>query len=104
MEITEVRTWVMFYLLSFVVLLVAIFITTQNDSRLWISLMLIIIVVGINFYMLFSELKRYQARKAFMHRMSKFDDTGGGCGLLRPPLVTFNRYCRVARPSAESSA
>jgi ABC-type nickel/cobalt efflux system permease component RcnA len=76
MEITEVRTWVMFYLLSFVVLLVAIFITTRNDSRLWISLMLVIIVVGINFYMLFSELKRYQARKAFMHRMSKFDDTG----------------------------
>lgn len=75
MEITEVRTWVMFYLLSFVVLLVAIFITTQNDSRLWISLMLVIVVVGINFYMLFSELKRYQVRKAFMHRMSKFDDT-----------------------------
>ncbi len=75
MEITEVRTWVMFYLLSFVVLLVAIFITTQNDSQLWISLMLIIIVVGVNFYLLFSELKRYQARKAFMRRMSKFDDT-----------------------------
>ncbi|MCM2466034.1 hypothetical protein DIC75_06840 [Methanoculleus sp. CWC-02] len=76
MGITEVRTWVIFYLLSFVVLLVAIFITTQNDSQLWISLMLIIVVVGVNFFMLFSELKRYQARKAFMHRMSKFDDAG----------------------------
>lgn len=73
MDINEVRTWVMFYLLSFVVLLVAIFITTQNDSQLWVSLMLIIIVVGVNFFMIFSELKRYQARKAFMHRMSKFD-------------------------------
>ena len=75
MDITEVHTWVIFYLLSFVVLLVAIFITTQNDSQLWISLMLIIIVVGVNFYLLFSELKRYQARKAFMHRMSQFDET-----------------------------
>ncbi len=75
MEITEVRMWVIFYLLSFVVLLVAIFITTQNDSQLWVSLMLIIIVVGVNFFLLFSELKRYQARKAFMHRMSKFDET-----------------------------
>ncbi|WP_301677401.1 hypothetical protein [Methanoculleus methanifontis] len=65
----------MFYLISFVVLLVATVITTRNDSRLWISLTLIIIVVGINFYMLFSELKRYQARKAFIRRMSKFDDT-----------------------------
>ncbi len=75
MDVTEVRTWVIFYLLSFVVLLVATFITTQNDGQLWISLMLIIIVVGVNFFLLFSELKRYQARKAFMHRMSKFDDT-----------------------------
>ncbi|MDV2482557.1 hypothetical protein F8E02_11205 [Methanoculleus sp. Wushi-C6] len=75
MEVTEVRTWVIFYLLSFVVLLVATFITTQNDGQLWISLMLIIIVVGVNFFLLFSELKRYQARKAFMHRMSKFDET-----------------------------
>ena len=76
MEITEVRTWVIFYLLSFVVLLVATFITTQNDGQLWISLMLIIIVVGVNFFLLFSELKRYQARKAFMHRMSKFEEPG----------------------------
>jgi ABC-type nickel/cobalt efflux system permease component RcnA len=75
MEVTEVHTWVIFYLLSFVVLLAATFITTQSGSQLWISLMLIIIVVGVNFFLLFSELKRYQARKAFMHRMSKFDDT-----------------------------
>lgn len=80
MEVTEVRTWVIFYLLSFVVLLVATFITTQNDGRLWISLMLIIIVVGVNFFLLFSELKRYQARKAFMHRMSKFDESGAEGG------------------------
>ena len=76
MEVTEVRTWVIFYLLSFVVLLVATFITTQNDGQLWISFMLIIIVVGVNFFLLFSELKRCQSRKAFMHRMSKFDETG----------------------------
>ncbi|MDD2473545.1 MULTISPECIES: hypothetical protein [unclassified Methanoculleus] len=74
MDVTEVRTWVIFYLLSFVVLLVAVFIT-QSDSQLWVSLMLIIVVVGVNFYLLFSELRRYQARKAFMHRMSQFDET-----------------------------
>ncbi|HOI58021.1 MULTISPECIES: hypothetical protein [unclassified Methanoculleus] len=75
MDVTEVRTWVIFYLLSFVVLLVALFITTQNDSRLWISLMLVIVIVGVNFFLLFAELKRYRARKAFMHRMSQFDET-----------------------------
>lgn len=80
MEVTEVRTWVIFYLLSFVALLVATFITTQNDSRLWISLMLIIVVVGVNFFLLFSELKRYHARKARMRRISKIDDVGTGTG------------------------
>ncbi|MDI3507673.1 MAG: hypothetical protein PWQ69_1653 [Methanomicrobiaceae archaeon] len=70
MDITEVRTWVIFYLLSFVVLLVATLITSQG-SQLWISLMLIIIVVGVNFSMLVTELKRYQAKKAFLERISK---------------------------------
>ncbi len=70
MDVTEVRTWVIFYLLSFVVLLVATLITSQG-SQLWISLMLIIIVVGVNFSMLVTELKRYQAKKAFLERISK---------------------------------
>ena len=70
MDVTEVRTWVIFYLLSFVVLLVATLITSQG-SQLWISLMLIIIVVGVNFSILVTELKRYQAKKAFLERISK---------------------------------
>lgn len=70
MDVTEVRTWVIFYLLSFVVLLVATLITSQG-SQLWISLMLIIIVVGVNFFLLVTELKRYQAKKAFLERISK---------------------------------
>lgn len=76
MEVPEVRTWVIFYLLSFVVLLVATFITAQDDGQRWISLMLIIVVVGVNLCLLISELKRYQERKAFMHQMSRFDETG----------------------------
>jgi Flp pilus assembly protein TadB len=61
---------VIFYLLSFVVLLVATLITSQG-SQLWISLMLIIIVVGVNFFLLVTELKRYQAKEAFLKRISK---------------------------------
>jgi len=75
MEIPEVRTWVIFYLLSFVVLLVAICITTQDDGRRWISLMLTLIVVGVNLFLLLSELKRHQARKTLMHEISKFGET-----------------------------
>jgi Flp pilus assembly protein TadB len=80
MEVPEIRTWVIFYLLSFVVLLVAIFITTQNDGQRWVSLMLVIVVVGVNSFLLASELKRHQRKKAFMRRMSKFDETEGDQG------------------------
>ncbi len=77
MDVTEVRTWVIFYLLSFVVLLVAIFITTrEDDGRRWISLMLTLIVVGVNLYLLILELKRHQDRKAFIRQMSKPAETG----------------------------
>jgi hypothetical protein len=76
MEVPEVRTWVIFYLLSFVVLLVAVFITSRDDEQLWISLMLIIVVVGVNFSLLFSELKRYRERRAFIKRMSQFGKSG----------------------------
>lgn len=71
MEVPEIRTWVMFYLLSFVVLLEAIFITTQDAGQRWVSLMLVIVVVGVNLYLLFSELRRHQSRKDFMHQMSE---------------------------------
>jgi cytochrome c biogenesis protein CcdA len=70
MEIPEARTWVIFYLLSFVVLLVSLFLTTQESGQLWISLMLIIVVVGINFATLFSELKKQKEKKQLMKRLS----------------------------------
>jgi len=75
MEIPEVRTWVIFYLLSFVVLLVAICITTQDDGRRWIRSLREAIVVGVNLFLLLSELKRHQARKTLMHEISKFGET-----------------------------
>ena len=75
MEVPEIRTWVIFYLLSFVVLLVAIFITTRNDGQRWISLMLVIVVVGVNSFLLISELRRHQSKKALMRMMSDLDGT-----------------------------
>ena len=54
------------------VLLVTAFITTRSSSRLWVCLTLII--VGVNFYLLISELKRYHAREALMQKMSQFEE------------------------------
>ncbi|RXE56175.1 hypothetical protein ABH15_08430 [Methanoculleus taiwanensis] len=70
MEIPEIRTWVIFYLLSFVVLLVALFLTTRESGQLWISLMLIIVVVGVNFTMLFSELKQQKEKRELSKKLS----------------------------------
>lgn len=50
MEFDEVRTWVIFYLISFVVLLLALFFTTQG-VMLRVGLTLVIVVIAINFLM-----------------------------------------------------
>lgn len=84
MEILEVRTWIVFYLLSFVALLVAVFITTQNDSQRWISLTLVIVVVGVNLYLLLTEIKRHQDKKTFVLEISRLSEN-------EPELEDFGR-------------
>jgi len=77
MDVPELRTWIIFYLLSFVVLLVALSITSHDEGQLWIGFTLIIVVVGVNFALLFSDLKRNKERQDFMRKVSKIgsDDT-----------------------------
>jgi len=79
MELPGLRTWVLFYLLSFVVLLWSAFLSVQG-VMLWVSLMLIIIVVGVNFVTVYNEVKRHTSRKAllrsFTRDIGKDDDTG----------------------------
>lgn len=73
MEIPGIRTWIIYYLISFVVLLWAVFLSVQG-VMLWISLMLVIIVVGMNFSTLSGELKRHAARRAMMKEISQFNE------------------------------
>ena len=70
MDPQEIRTWVIFYLISFVVLLLALFFTTQG-ILLGIGLTLIIVVIGINFYLMLSEIKRVNRKKELMRQLSK---------------------------------
>ncbi|MCC7566472.1 MAG: hypothetical protein KO206_09405 [Methanomicrobiaceae archaeon] len=72
MDVLRLRTWAIFYLFSFVVLLVALFLTIQG-ALLWISLTLVIIVIGLNFFALFSEVKRHKERKAFLQKIYEAD-------------------------------
>jgi len=59
------RTWVIFYLISFVVLLFALFLTSQG-VLLWVSLSLVIALIGVNFFTIFIEINR---RKNRMNRL-----------------------------------
>jgi len=62
MEFPDLRLWVVFYLISFVVLLVAAFLSSQG-VMLWVSLFLVILIVGANFYTVFNQIKAHTARR-----------------------------------------
>ncbi|MBN2733606.1 MAG: hypothetical protein JXQ82_01960 [Methanomicrobiaceae archaeon] len=69
MDTRETQTWVIFYLLSFIVLLLALFFTTQG-ILLGVGLTLIIIVIGINFYLMWNEINRFNRKRELMHQLS----------------------------------
>ncbi|MFZ1127027.1 hypothetical protein [Methanoregula sp.] len=70
MEVPGLRMWIIFYLISFVVLLWAAFLTV-NGTMLWVSLMLVIIVVGANFVTVYNQIKLQTSRKALQSELTK---------------------------------
>jgi uncharacterized BrkB/YihY/UPF0761 family membrane protein len=73
MEIPELRTWIMFYLISFVGLLWAAFLSVQG-VMLWVSLFLVIVIIGINFFTLYNQMKLRASRKEMLrHLVEGFD-------------------------------
>jgi Flp pilus assembly protein TadB len=73
MMLPGIRTWTIFYLLSFASLLWAAFLTAQG-IMLWVSLMLIILVTGVNFSTVFIQIKRYAARQEFQRSLTEAVD------------------------------
>jgi hypothetical protein len=73
MEFGEVRTWVIFYLISFVVLLLALFFTTQG-IMLGIGLTLVIVVIGVNFLIIHAEIKRVNEKKEMLRKFTKKEE------------------------------
>ena len=55
MEIPELRTWIMLYLISFVGLLWATFLSVQG-VMIWVALFLVIVIIGIHFFTLYNQL------------------------------------------------
>ena len=70
MELPGVRQWVVFYLISFVVLLWAAFLSSQG-VMLWVSLLLVIIIIGINFMTVLSQIKAHAARQELQRSLTQ---------------------------------
>ena len=62
MEFPELRTWIMLYLISFVGLLWATFLSVQG-VMLWVSLFLVIVIIGIHFFTLYNQIQLRKQRK-----------------------------------------
>ncbi|OPY38477.1 MAG: hypothetical protein A4E35_00900 [Methanoregula sp. PtaU1.Bin051] len=62
MELPPLHMWIIFYLISFVMLLWAAFLTAQG-VMLWVSFFLVIVVIGVNFWVVYNEIKKHAARK-----------------------------------------
>ena len=73
MEIPELRTWIMLYLISFVGLLWATFLSVQG-VMLWISMFLVIVIIGIHFFTLYNQiLLRRQRKELQQHLIQGFE-------------------------------
>ncbi len=70
MELPGLRTWIVFYLISFVVLLWAAFLSSQG-VMLWVSLLLVILIIGLNFMTVLNQIKAHAARKEFQRSLTK---------------------------------
>lgn len=69
MDVTRKNTWIIFYLISFVVLLWTLFLTTQG-MLLGVGLTLVIVVVGLNVCILSSEFRQLARRRERMKALS----------------------------------
>ena len=68
MEIPELRTWIMLYLISFVGLLWATFLSVQG-VMLWVSMFLVIVIIGIHFFTLYNQIVLRKQRKELQRQL-----------------------------------
>nr|WP_321352090.1 hypothetical protein [uncultured Methanoregula sp.] len=75
MELPSLRTWILFYLLSFVVLLWAAFLSSQG-VMLWVSLLLVLVIIGVNFMTVLNQVKVHAARQELQRKLTEGFERG----------------------------
>ena len=74
MDLQESHTWILFYLISFVVLLVSVFLTSKG-VLMGIGLTMVIVVIGVNLILVLSQIKESTKKRDMMDKISYFDKT-----------------------------
>jgi len=72
MDLPEFRTWIFFYLISSVALLWAAFLSAQG-FMLWVSVLLVLLVIGTNCIFVLAEIRKYAKKREIMKRLSEID-------------------------------
>ncbi|NLO78686.1 MAG: hypothetical protein GX097_09465 [Methanomicrobiales archaeon] len=73
MDPQESHTWILFYLISFVVLLVSVFLTSKG-VLMGIGLTMVIVVIGLNLMFVLGQVKDSTKKKAIMERISRIEE------------------------------
>lgn len=72
MDLRESRTWIIFYLISFVLLLVAVFLTA-NGVLLGVGLTMVIVVIGVNLIFMLGQVKESSKKREMMEKVSHIE-------------------------------
>jgi len=62
MEQPDLRTWIMFFVIALGALLWAVSLSAQGDM-LWVSLLLVIVVLGVTFFKIFKQISANASKK-----------------------------------------
>ncbi len=90
MDLCEARTWIIFYLISFVVLLVSVFLTSKG-VLMGVGLTMVIVVIGINLMFMLGQVKESSKKKELMEKVSHIERNDGGDVVNAAPLPEKKR-------------
>ena len=62
MEQPDLRTWIMFFVIALGALLWAVSLSSQGDM-LWVSLILVVVVLGVTFFKIFNQISANASKK-----------------------------------------
>jgi ABC-type sugar transport system substrate-binding protein len=62
MEQPDLRTWIIFFVIALGALLWAVSLSAQGDM-LWVSLILVIVVLGVTFFKIFNQISANASKK-----------------------------------------